>query len=97
MKKIFAILLLVCFTAFCQAQDPTVKGLKDEAAKTINKDPKDTTQKTWKLGGLFNLNINQGTLSNWSAGGDKFSFSLNAYLNLFAFYKKNNYIPTKNF
>lgn len=91
MKKIFAILLLVCFTVFCQAQDPTVKGLKDEAAKTINKDPKDTTHKTWKLGGLFNLNINQGTLSNWSAGGDKFSFSLNAYLNVFAFYKKNKH------
>lgn len=91
MKKICAILLLVSFTAFCQAQDPTVKDLKNEAAKTITKDPKDTTHKTWKLGGLFNLNVNQGTLSNWSAGGDKFSFSLNAYLNVFAFYKKNKH------
>lgn len=91
MKKICAILLLVCFTTFCRAQDPTVKDLKNEAAKTITKDPKDTTNKTWKLGGLFNLNVNQGTLSNWSAGGDKFSFSLNAYLNVFAFYKKNKH------
>jgi hypothetical protein len=71
------------------AQDPTVKDLKNEAAKSISKDPKDTVQKKWKLGGLFNLNINEGSLSNWSAGGDKFSFSLNAYLNVFAFYKKN--------
>jgi hypothetical protein len=71
------------------AQDPSIKDLKNEASKSIAKDPKDTTTKTWKLGGLFNLNVNQGSLSNWSAGGDKFSFSVNAYLNVFAFYKKN--------
>ncbi len=71
------------------AQDPTVKDLKNEASKSVKKNPGDTASKTWKLGGLFNLNINQGTQSNWSAGGDKFSFSLNAYLNVFAFYKKN--------
>lgn len=91
MKKICSIILLISITSYCQAQDPTVKDLKDEASKSIKKDPADTTNKTWKLGGLFNLNINQGTLSNWSAGGDKFSFSLNAYLNVFAFYKKNKH------
>lgn len=90
MKKIF----LLSFTFFLTAtvaiaQDPSIKDLKNEAAKSIPKDAKDTAAKTWKLGGLFNLNINQGTQSNWSAGGDKFSFSLNAYLNVFAFYKKN--------
>ena len=89
MKKINVLILSILMTSCCQAQDPTVKDLKNEAAKSITKDPKDTTVKTWKLGGLFNVNVNQGTLSNWSAGGDKFSFSLNAYLNVFAFYKKN--------
>ncbi len=64
------------------AQDGTVKDLKKESEKTIKKDPNDTTQKTWKTGGIFNLNINQGSLSNWAAGGDKFSFSLKTYLNL---------------
>lgn len=73
------------------AQDGTVKDLKKESEKSIKKDPNDTTVKTWKTGGLFNLNINQGSLSNWAAGGDKFSFSLNAYLNLYAFYKKNKH------
>lgn len=88
MKKL--LLALICFTVVSvQAQDKTVQGLKSEAGKSITKDPKDTAAKTWKLGGLFNLNINQGSLSNWSAGGDKFSFSLNAYLNVYAFYKKN--------
>lgn len=91
MKKIYSIVWLLLIAAFCQAQDPSVKDLKNEASKTIKKDPNDTTAKTWKLGGVFNLNINQGTLSNWSAGGDKFSFSLNAYLNVFAFYKKDKH------
>lgn len=90
MKKIFVLSFAFFLTATVAiAQDPSIKELKNEAAKSIPKDPKDTTAKTWKLGGLFNLNINQGTQSNWSAGGDKFSFSLNAYLNVFAFYKKN--------
>ena len=88
MKTLLSAILLLA-TLSCFSQDQTVKDLKNEASKSISKDPKDTAQKTWKLGGLFNLNINQGSLSNWSAGGDKFSFSLNSYLNLFAFYKKN--------
>lgn len=88
MKILLLIFLFSVNVQFASAQDPSVQDLKNAASKTITKDPKDTTNKTWKLGGLFNLNVNQGTLSNWSAGGDKFSFSLNAYLNVFAFYKK---------
>lgn len=89
MKALLFTTLLSIPALACLAQDQTIKDLKNEAAKSVAKDPKDTVQKTWKLGGQFNLNINQGSLSNWSAGGDKFSFSLNSYLNLFAFYKKN--------
>jgi hypothetical protein len=87
-----ALLMLITFSIFSvslKAQDPAVQDLKNQAARSIPKDPKDTTEKKWKLGGFFNLNVNQGSLSNWSAGGDKFSFSVNAYLNVFAFYKKN--------
>ena len=91
MKKIAALFFVMGILYYCQAQDPTVNDLKNEAAKSIKKDPTDAIPKTWKLGGLFNLNINEGSLSNWSAGGDKFSFSLNAYLNVFAFYKKNKH------
>ncbi len=74
-----------------KAQDATIKALKADAEKTITKDAKDTVNVPWKKGGLFNLNINQGSLSNWAAGGDKFSFSLNAYMNLFAFYKQDRH------
>ena len=88
-KTLIFIVAVLSFVITAQAQDPAVQDLKDQATKSVAKDPKDTAVKTWKLGGLFNLNLNQGSLSNWSAGGDKFSFSVNAYLNVFAFYKKN--------
>jgi len=90
MKKPLLLPVFIFFTVvYVHAQDPTIKDLKNEATKSIKKDPADTAAKTWKLGGLVNVNINQGTLTNWSAGGDQFSFSLNAFLNVFAFYKKN--------
>ncbi len=91
MKKIFTLSLLIMIYCSTKAQDGTVKDLKASSEKTITKDPKDTVQKTWKTGGIFNLNINQGSLSNWAAGGEKFSFSLNAYLNLYGYYKKNKH------
>src|SRR5215218_7036560 len=88
MKKI----ILPALVMFCctrgMAQDPTVKSLKDESGKTIKKE-EDTTNKVWRNGGLISLNLSQGNLTNWAAGGDDFSLSLNSYLNLFSFYKKD--------
>ena len=89
MKKFTCVSLILCVSYASFAQDGTIKDLKKDAEKTIKKDDKDTSNLAWKKGGLFNLNINQGSLSNWSAGGEKFSFSLNAFLNVFAFYKKD--------
>ena len=87
-------LLFICslFTATLSvAQDQTVKGLQNDAGKTVNKDPNDTVPKTWKTGGLFSLNISQGSLSIWAAGGDNYSFTLNTYINAYAFYKKDKH------
>ena len=72
------------------AQDQTVKDLKANATKEIKKEKIDSG-KTWKSGGLFNLNFGQGSQSNWSAGGDDFSLSINSYLGFYAFYKKDRY------
>ena len=63
--------------------------MKNEASREIKKDANDTIPKIWKTGGLFNINFNQAALSNWSAGGDKSSLSLNTFLHAFAFYKKD--------
>ncbi len=70
------------------SQDQTVKQLQADANKTINKDAADTIPKVWKTGGLFNLNLNQGALKNWAAGGDKSSLSIASLLDLHAYYKK---------
>ena len=85
-------LLLIVF-ALCvsslKAQDETLQEFKKQVSRVIKK--KDTTSKIWKTGGNFNLNLGQGSQSNWAAGGDDFSFSINSYLGLHAFYKKGRY------
>lgn len=84
-KLIFSVCLLAAVCA--HAQDETVKKLQSDAGRTITKET-DTLHRTWRKGGLFNLNLAQGSLSNWAAGGDKFSLSLNSILSLYAFYQK---------
>ncbi|MEO7523004.1 MAG: DUF3078 domain-containing protein [Ferruginibacter sp.] len=91
MKKILFFSMLTLGCTIARSQDATVSELKKASDKTIKKDVNDTIPKIWKTGGNFSLNINQGSLSNWSAGGDKFSFSLNSYLNLYGFYKKDKH------
>lgn len=86
------ILLLAMAAPFLlAAQDQTVKALQSESGKTVKKDASDTTKKTWKKGGLYSLNASQASLSNWAAGGDDFSFSVNSLLSLYAFYQKGKH------
>lgn len=89
--KIFLLGLNLLSFLYVSAQDPTVKGLREESNKTIKKDEKDTTISTWKKGGIYSLNISQASLNNWAAGGDNFSLSVNSLLTLFAFYKKEKH------
>ncbi|HYK46667.1 MAG TPA: DUF3078 domain-containing protein [Parafilimonas sp.] len=88
MKKLFT---LVCFLSplYLLAQDTTIKNMQTEAGKTIAKDVNDTIPEKWKTGGILSLNVSQGSLSNWAAGGEKFSMALNTFVNLHAFYKQN--------
>jgi hypothetical protein len=51
----------------------------------------DTTQSTCKKGGLISLNVAQGSLSNWAAGGEDFSLAVGALLNYYAFYKNGRH------
>lgn len=88
MKKALIVLLTAIITQAAYSQDETIKTLQTESGRTIKKDPNDTIPKTWKIGGTFGLNIAQGSLSNWAAGGDEFSLSANTFINSYAFYKK---------
>ncbi len=91
MKRTGTVALLLAFSLSVAGQDQTIKGLQSEAGKTIKKDAADTSSKAWKKGGLFSFNIGQGSLSNWAAGGDDFSLTVNTFLNLYAFYKKDKH------
>jgi len=88
-------LLLLTFVSFlgiavAKAQDLVVTKLRTETSRTIKKE-EDTTKWNWKRGGVFNLNVAQGSLSNWAAGGDNFSMTLNGYFNYFSYYKKDRH------
>jgi hypothetical protein len=90
MKKLLLLTgIFICLHVV--AQDETVKQLQSESNKAIKKDPNDTTNQLWKKGGIFSLNVTQGSLSNWAAGGDKFSLSLNSIFSGYAFYKKDKH------
>lgn len=88
-KRIFFLSISICIAISGFSQDPTVKDMQVAAAKAIKKDS--VLPKTWNTGGVFNLNVGQGSQSNWSAGGDDFSFTLNSFFGVYAFYKKNKY------
>ncbi len=72
------------------AQDQTVKDFQSASTKEIKKGKFDSS-KTWNTGGQLDINLAQGSQSNWAAGGDDFSFSINSYLGLYGFYKKGKY------
>ena len=90
--KNLLLFLFVSFTSiqFSLAQDVVVSKLRTETSREIKKE-EDSTLWNWKKGGVFNLNVAQGSLSNWAAGGDNFSMTLNAYFNYFVYYKKDRH------
>jgi len=87
----FILPVIFLFPLFISAQDGAVKNLQSESGKSIKKDPADTAIKIWRKGGLYSLNLSQGSLNNWAAGGDKFSLAVNSLLSLYAFYKKDKH------
>lgn len=92
MKK-FTWLLTVCLLAgfAVKAQDDSWKKMREEAAGKLKYTEKDTTGRLWKKGGTFGLMFNQGSLTNWAAGGDKLSLSLLGTFTGFANYKKGKH------
>lgn len=59
------------------AQDATVREFQLVANKPIKSAEKDG----WYSGGIVAVNINQGALSNWAAGGEQHTFGGNLLLN----------------
>jgi hypothetical protein len=93
MRKLF-FLALICTCGTVMAQDKTVQELKSTAEKKL---AEDTAHKDgWKKGINVNLGLAQGNTSNWAAGAEKSSFTINTYINLFANLKKGDNEWTNN-
>lgn len=88
MRKIVAVFILVLSAEVLMAQDIVVNKLRSETSRTIKKEA-DTSHWNWKTGGLMSFSLAQGSLSNWAAGGDNFSLTVNGYFNYYFFYKKD--------
>lgn len=91
MNRSVLFLLLILISSTIQAQDAIVRKLQMESLRQIKRDVPDTGNKSWRTGGAYTLSIGQGSQSNWAAGGDDFSFTVNTSLRLFAFYKKSKH------
>jgi hypothetical protein len=78
-KKILVTLVAVSAILHSWSQDATVKEIQKAANKEIK--ASDTLLNGWKATGTFILNINQGTLSNWAAGGEQNTLGINGILN----------------
>lgn len=91
MRRINALLVLLFTSTLSFSQDAIVRKLQAESLRPVKKDVSDTSWKTWKKGGVYSISIGQGSLSNWSAGGDDFSLTVATSVNLFSFYKKDKH------
>jgi hypothetical protein len=93
MKKLL-FLALVMTGGTLVAQDKTVQELKTTAEKKV---AEDTAHKDgWKKGLKVNLGLAQGNASNWAAGAEESSFTINTYVNLFANLKRGKNEWTNN-
>lgn len=77
MRKYFCFFFLLIVFNYLQAQDKTVRELKELATKQL----KSLDSSGWKRNGTFILGINQGALSNWAPGGEQSVLGVNAILN----------------
>lgn len=84
MKRILFSTTTLLSVITAAAQDATVKDLQGVASKEVKSAEKDG----WKKGGVFILNINQGSLSNWAAGGEQNTLGINGIVNYGINYRK---------
>ncbi len=87
-KFVLFITILLLIGTFVLSQDNVVNALKREQNRNFKKDNDTSTNWNWKRGGMMSFNLAQGSLTNWAAGGDNFSLTVNGYFNYYMYYKK---------
>ena len=98
-RFLLPVFVLLSYVSSFAQDDITIKKLKNELNRSVNRDMMDTIPWNWVKGGVVNLNGTQGSLKNWAAGGDKFSLAINSYVNYYVFYRegKANWDNTLDF
>jgi Protein of unknown function (DUF3078) len=91
MNRFLFSLYLITITSHLFAQDATVRKLQQESSRQVGKTIPDSSKSAWKAGGSFAMNIGQGSQSNWSAGGDDFSFTASTAVNFYVLCKKQKH------
>lgn len=87
-SSVIILLSLLLMGSVAHGQDATIRKLQVESLRPVKKYVPDSLIKKWKSGGNYTLTVGQGSLSNWAAGGDQFSFTLNTILQLYSYYRK---------
>jgi hypothetical protein len=77
MKQVIFLISVMSSFVVSHAQDATVKEIKDVRSKPVAS----LDSNGWKKSGTFILNISQGALSNWVAGGENNTLGVNSLLN----------------
>ena len=96
MKRLFLVAMLFVFE-YAIAQDNVIMNLQKESQKVIKLKVDPNQKNKWQKGILYNLTFSQASLSNWAAGGDKFSISLGSILNMYALFSKDKMRWDNNF
>lgn len=78
-NKIIAMAIIGTIATNAYGQDATVKDLQNASGKEVK--ASDTALNGWKKGGSFILNLNQGSLQNWAAGGEQNTLGINGIIN----------------
>lgn len=88
MRKLIFLAAAIFLYTLLKAQDATVKQMKDAGAKAV----KSLDSNGWKKSGTLIFTLNQGSLSNWAAGGEQNVFGINGIFNYAINYKKDKNI-----
>ena len=77
MRKLIVYSIITSLFVQLNAQDGTVKQIQAESSKAV----KSIDSNGWKKSGTFILNLSQGALSNWAAGGENSTLGINGIFN----------------
>ncbi len=90
MKTFVLTLLGVSVFFIANSQDGVIKSIHETADKKAFSN--DTAHISgWRKGGVFTLNVGQGSSKNWAAGAERFSLSIAGYLSVYANYRSGKF------